>query len=202
MKPLARKAGPRHARRVSVALGVGGLLLAASGCSMFRAQLGGGIGIGADLKIPGLVHTGLSAGQYMNVGIRYDDPELSHDASATLVAWHWEGRQSHRKGEGRAFLGEHSCWAGVPPLTETLDKDHLSVWDFEIGVNLLVIDVRLGFNPVRLDQGGHRRAEPAPVTRPLPRAPAAPAPPRRPNPAAERDPLMPGAVDPPIDAGQ
>src|SRR5947208_2875298 len=109
---------------------------AGSGCSAFRAQFGGGIGIGADIKIPGLVHTGLDAGQYMNLGIRYDDPELSHDASATLVAWHWEGRESRRREERRKLIPEHACWAGLPPLTTNNDRDGLSVWDFEIGIML------------------------------------------------------------------
>jgi hypothetical protein len=121
-----------------------------SGCAGFRAQFGGGIGLGADFKIPGFCHTGLSAGEYMNIGIRYDDPELSHDAEVTAVAWHWEGRQSRRRGEGRKFICEHACFGWIPPYTTYVDKDELAIWDFEIGVNLLVLDMRLGFNPARL----------------------------------------------------
>ncbi len=121
-----------------------------SGCAGFRAQFGGGIGLGADIKIPGFCHTGLSAGEYMNIGIRYDDPELSHDAEVTAVAWHWEGRQSRRRGEGRKFICEHACFGWIPPYTTYVDKDDLAIWDLEIGVNLLVLDMRLGFNPARL----------------------------------------------------
>ncbi|MBI3725282.1 hypothetical protein HY251_15225 [bacterium] len=187
---------------------------------MFRAQFGGGIGIGADIKIPGLIHTGLSAGQYMNVGIRYDDPELSHDASATLVAWHWEGRESRRPegpkehtlplGRGRTLLGEHSCWAVLPPLTTTNDKDGLSVWDFEIGIMLLVLDFRIGFNPLRLDRPDKRPRQPTTAPPPREARPpsteldaSAPAKPSRSGglrPTYERDPLLP-AVDPPPDRG-
>ena len=121
-----------------------------SGCAGFRAQFGGGIGLGADIKIPGFCHTGLSAGEYMNIGIRYDDPELSHDAEVNAIAWHWEGRQSRRRGEGRKFICEHACYGWIPPETTYVDKDELAIWDFEIGVNLLVLDVRLGFAPARL----------------------------------------------------
>lgn len=169
------------------------LALASSGCSAFRAQFGGGIGLGADIKIPGLVHTGLDAGQYMNVGLRYDEPELCHDASATLVAWHWEGRQSKRPEEGRKLIAEHQCWAGLPPLTTGIDRDGLSVWDFEIGVMFLVLDIRLGFNPLRWNN---------PDRRPRDRGAPPPQPQRRPQPATpersvyERDPLVPAADSP------
>jgi hypothetical protein len=170
-------------------------LASTSGCAGFRAQFGGGIGIGADIKIPGFCHTGLSAGEYMNVGVRYDEPELSHDAEITAVAWHWEGRQSRRRGEGRKFIGEHACFGWIPPLTTYLDKDDLAIWDFEIGVNLLVIDIRLGFNPVRLVRPPRRNPGDDAV-------PAPPPPPPRPRPVErdyfETDPLLqPG--DPPPD---
>jgi len=206
---------PRLLRRSLPALAFLLLAFSTSGCSMFRAQFGGGIGLGADIKIPGLLHTGLSAGQYMNIGIRYDDPELSHDASATLVAWHWEGRESRRPegpkeqqlplGRGRTLLGEHACWGGLPPLTTYNDRDGLSVWDFEIGVMLLVLDFRIGFNPLRLDRPDKRPRHPAPP--PPERPPTAPredegVPSRSPGmrPTYERDPLLP-AVDPPPDRG-
>lgn len=164
-------------------------LVASSGCAGFRAQIGGGIGIGADLKLPGFCHTGLSAGQYMNIGIRYDTPELSHDAEVNAIAWHWEGRQSRRRGAGRHFLVEHACWGWIPPVTTYEDKDDLAIWDFEVGVNLLVIDIRLGFNPVRLVRPPRKPSE----------APPAPAPSAQPRPSKdywESDPLVqPG--DPP-----
>ncbi len=170
-----------------------GALASTSGCAGFRAQFGGGIGIGADIKLPGLCHTGLSAGQYMNVGLRYDTPELSHDAEVTALAWHWEGRQSRRRGPksdggGRHFLGEHACFGWIPPATTYLDKDDLAIWDFEIGLNLLVIDFRLGFNPVRLIR--------PPRPRPEPPAPTPTATPRPSKSYWESDPLIqPG--DPP-----
>lgn len=169
------------------------LAVSASGCAGFRAQFGGGVGIGADLKLPGLCHTGLAAGEYMNIGIRYDEPELSHDAHVTALVWHWEGRQSRRPGDKhRYFLGEHACFGWVPPVTTYLDKDDLAIWDFEIGVDLLVIDVRLGFNPVRLVRPPRRHPDEA--------VPAPPPPPPRVRPAErpyfESDPLLqPG--DPP-----
>ena len=188
-------------RRPASLLGLLFLLVATSGCAGFRAQFGGGIGIGADIKLPGLCHTGLSAGQYMNIGIRYDEPELSHDAEINAFIWHWEGRQSRRRGEGRHFLCEHACFAWIPPATTYVDKDDLAVWDFEIGVNLLVIDVRLGFNPVRLIRPPKKAPESA-TPAPGPSAPA-PVPVERASPRPskdyyETDPLLqPG--DPPPD---
>jgi hypothetical protein len=172
------------------------LVLATSGCAGFRAQIGGGVGIGADIKLPGFCHTGLSAGQYMNIGIRYDEPELSHDAEVNAIAWHWEGRQSRRRGPareggGRHFLGEHACFGWIPPATTYLDKDDLAIWDLEIGLNLLVIDIRLGFNPVRLIRPPRPRPEPAPSPPPT----ATPRPSRS---YWESDPLLqPG--DPPLE---
>jgi hypothetical protein len=173
-----------------------------SGCAGFRAQFGGGIGIGADVKLPGLWHMGLSAGQYMNVGIRYDEPELSHDAEVNAMIWHWEGRQSRRRGEGRHFICEHACWGVIPPYTTYVDHDDLAVWDLEVGVNLLVLDVRLGFNPMRLIRPPKRPPdETQPAITPGPAAA-----PNRPVPTSEArgrdyfegDPLMP-AGDPPYD---
>jgi hypothetical protein len=189
-------------RRLSTTLLLLGVALVSNGCSMFRAQFGGGIGIGADVKLPGLLHTGLSAGQYMNVGIRYDTPELSHDASATLVAWHWEGRQNRRREQGRKYIPEHSCWAVLPPLTKMIDRDQLSVWDFEIGLDLLVLDLRVGFNPLRWEGWARsprppEPAEPAPTAPPPDSRPVAPA--RHPT-VYERDPLLP-PVDPPPERG-
>jgi hypothetical protein len=181
-------------------------VLSTQGCSAFRAQFGGGIGLGVDVKIPGLLHTGLDAGQFMNLGVRYDTPELSHDASATLVAWHWEGRESRRPEQGHKLLPEHQCWAALPPLTTVNNKDGQSVWDFEIGIMLLVMDFRLGFNPLRWDNPDKRPRERPPVANPLPPPPqgelpaSAPGPsarPARPEPSVyERDPLLP-AGDPP-----
>lgn len=191
------------------------LVLSTSGCSMFRAQLGGGLGLGAEIKLPGLAHTGLGAGTYRNLGIRYDSPELSDDASATLLAWHWEGRQSRRPEQGRRFIVEHSCWGGLPPYTTMVDEDPLAIWDFEIGLNLLVIDIRLGFNPLRLGQPRKRSLPPPIPANPagLPRSSSSneevtastsedrvsgpPRPASAPKQKVfERDPLLP-AVDPP-----
>lgn len=189
----------RRFARGGFALALGALAFATSGCSAFRAQFGGGIGVGADIKIPGLIHAGLDAGQYMNIGLRYDEPELSHDASACLVAWHWEGRESRRPEEGRKLLSEHQCWAVLPPLTTQIDRDGLSVWDFEVGVMLLVIDLRIGFNPLRWDNPDKRPRERPPAAAPRQPGPgrAAPAPERS---VYERDPLVP-ANDPPHERG-
>lgn len=135
------------------------LLAFAPGCQAFRAQIGGGIGIGADIKLPGLVHTGLSAGQFMNIGIRYDDPELSNDVEVNAIAYHWSGRHSRGPEHRRRLISEHSCWAGVPPITTIEDKDdNLSAWDFEIGIMALVLDIRLGFGPARLERPKKIRA--------------------------------------------
>ncbi|HZU95985.1 MAG TPA: hypothetical protein VFF73_04695 [Planctomycetota bacterium] len=189
-------------RRWCGALLLGVALVSTSGCAGFRAQFGGGIGLGADVKLPGLWHMGLSAGQYMNVGIRYDEPELSHDAEINAMVWHWEGRQSRHRGTPRHFVCEHACWGVLPPVTTTCNKDDLAIWDFEIGLNLLVIDLRLGFNPVRLVRPPKHQpeeTEPAPVISP---------PPPTPKPVAEPtghdyfqgDPLAPSSPgDPPYD---
>jgi hypothetical protein len=173
---------------------------------MFRVQFGGGIGLGADIKIPGFCHTGLDAGQYMNIGLRYDEPELSHDASATLVAWHWEGRESRRPEEGKKLIAEHQCWGWIPPVTTVNDKDGLSVWDFEIGIMFFVLDLRLGFNPLRLDHPDKKPRHPQPEGKIIYGLDKPPAPTRRPPATSqpspyERDPLLPQG-DPPQERGE
>lgn len=163
----------RSWRRATLALAAL-LLLLLGGCQAFRVQIGGGIGLGADIKLPGLCHTGLSAGQFMNIGLRYDQLELSHDVELNALAFHWSGRQSKGPEHARRWLDEHRCWGWLPELfTEYDTDDGLSAWDFEIGIMALVLDFRIGFGPARLDRPAKRvPPPPSPSRRPVPPPPA------------------------------
>ena len=177
---------------------LGLLIFSFTGCQGFRAQMGGGIGLGADIKIPGLCHTGLSAGQFMNIGIRYDDPELSNDIELNALAYHWSGRYSRGPEYPRRLIHEHDCFGWAPEATTRSDKeDALSAWDFEIGVMALVLDIRLGFGPARFNRPPKHSEEESPRPRSAPSVPATPALERAPAPTPtdapepEVDPLAP-----------
>ncbi len=120
------------------------LALVSAGCQMFRAEVGMGAGLGASLKVPALVHTGLEFGDFQHAGWHYGRPaQNEREATATAVFWHWEGDLRE------PMATHHACAALLPPLT-TYSKDEADtdMWSLELGLSLFLFDVRLGFNPV------------------------------------------------------
>ena len=114
------------------------------GCAMFRAAVGMGAGIGADVKIPALLHAGAGVGTFQHVGTHYGRPaHKSWETSANFVLWHWEGDLSE------PVSVDHACAGLFPPLTSyDENSDDIDGWSLEIGLMLGVIDLRLGFNPM------------------------------------------------------
>lgn len=128
------------------------LALVAGGCQMFRAEVGYGAGLGADVKLPGIVHTGLGVGEFQHAGIHYGrDSEMEREAMANLILWHWEGNLSE------PITPHHGCVGIFPPLTTyTRSEGDRDEYSLEFGVMLGVFDIRLGFNPA----GGYGRRDP------------------------------------------
>lgn len=131
------------------------LLAAAPGCSMFRAQVGYGLGLGVDLQVPALLHTGLAAGDFTHVGPSYGRPARARrEVGLTALVWHYEGERDVTEDDwfpAESSRPKHGCWAGLPPAsTYTGDKIGTDVqpYSFEIGLMLIGVDLRLGFNPV------------------------------------------------------
>lgn len=118
--------------------------MALAGCGRaWRIEAGTGLGLGADLKVPGLLHTGLAAGRFHNKGFRYDTGwRDDREDNATLLLWHWE------RNPDRPPLGTHTCWGLLPPLTTTSRwGDEREAYSLEIGLMLVFVDLRIGFNP-------------------------------------------------------
>jgi tetratricopeptide (TPR) repeat protein len=137
------------------------LLVALAGCAAFRADVGYGTGLGAAVSVPAIVHTGLGGGQFTHLGHNYCDgwhvgnpsaPGYDVDAEYELVLAHWsEARNgiAARTERGAAVPirswppSQHACFF-VPVLAHPEDG---SSYALEVSVALLVVDLRLGFDP-------------------------------------------------------
>lgn len=145
-----------------------------TGCQMFRAEVGMGAGLGATVKVPALVHTGLEVGDFQHAGWHYGrESQNEREAIATVVFWHWEGdlrepMQTH-----------HACAALIPPLTTySNDEADRDMWSLELGLSLFLFDLRLGFNPAAQPRPrSDRDAEKGPAAAAPSPAPRASAPP-------------------------
>lgn len=126
------------------------LVCLGSGCGMFRAQFGLGYGLGADVEIPGIVHTGLGVGSFYTVGTVYNLGYVEREETLiSVLAWHHCGID-----DGRGFPGlvDHACWCWLPPLTQYRHRGgelsrHARGWSFEFGAMCLFFNFRLGINP-------------------------------------------------------
>ena len=122
------------------------LALLASGCSAFRADIGPGIGIGADVQIPAVLHTGFGVGYYTYVGHNYGEGWRAFndwEMGDTLIFVHLATDEQYYR---------HFCFAFLPIVT-TIDEDHAGPdlpqgWHrLEVGLFALFIGVRLGVDP-------------------------------------------------------
>jgi len=141
-----------------------------SGCLMVRAEVGVGLGLGADVRIPGLAHVGAGAGEFKTAGWRYDlGYGTRREVHGAAVLWHFEGRRgvltsdedrALREGRldadaeaalRRRLRPSHACFGLLPPLTSH-GRDRtgrlVDPWSLEVGLMLVFFDVRLGFNPL------------------------------------------------------
>ena len=136
------------------------LLLAAPGCASFRAEVGVGAGLGVEVSLPVILHTGFALGGFTYVGHRYDkgwgahrkDGDFDHSGSAVLF---------HSMSHDGAIIPpdlaiwkageEHTCGGVAPLLWDVIrEKDTRHSYAFEIGIHLLAISIRLGWNPYYL----------------------------------------------------
>ncbi len=157
---------------------VRGLLLlillagSATGCQMFRAEVGFGGGIGAEIKLPYIFHAGLGVGKYKYAGHNYEQGWRAGRADG-----YWEFSASvlciiHEEAAHDRFVTRYSD--GVHTYREYNEKEqHLCsiilpyVWDvkrhkdtkcstpLEIKLHLLFVGIRLGIDPCRLSESYH-----------------------------------------------
>ena len=115
-------------------------LFGASGCELFRAEIGSGFGIGADVKVPALLHGGASIGVFDNVGPVYAYGSNRRSLIMNLAFWHVETLRGK---------GSHQCLL-FPWIIEGPDGARIGVdghtFALEVGVMLLLFDLRLGVN--------------------------------------------------------
>lgn len=162
----------RAAAGAATALFALALVLAPTGCALIRAEVGVGLGLGADVRVPGLAHLGLGAGDFRNVGSHYywgtSGGRVRREVTASFLVWHFEGYrgvltaredQAIREKQLEEWEVErlrdrisphHACAGLLPPLTSYgLDGDgrEKDPWSLEIGLMVLFVDFRLGFNP-------------------------------------------------------
>lgn len=157
----------------------GALLL--SGCSAFRAEIGLGVGIGAEIELPAVLHTGFSAAGFYYVGHNYKTgwragtPSGHFDESKSFIIGHDTDDYESWPGAIR----QHYCDAIVPIWTSG-EHDPTEWQALEIRAHALFIGFRIGFNAWNLFPGkeaGPPKVEPQPAPSPPPprgREPASP----------------------------
>ncbi|MBX3466700.1 MAG: hypothetical protein KF878_07370 [Planctomycetes bacterium] len=125
------------------------LLLLAPGCSAFRAQVGTGFGLGADVQAFGLVHAGALIGFYAEYGPNYGRPPEAGTDYIVLGPVH--------------IAGSHKCFGVLPALFSSGSlADQVAL---ELGLALGPLSFRLGVNPATVG----RDVAPAPAPSPSPR---------------------------------
>jgi hypothetical protein len=108
------------------------------------AELRFGPQLGADLQLSGLLHAGLFGGATVSLaGGSYQGDEGSFaTGEASLALFHLRERAS-LPGQ------QHSCLGLLPPLLCGLVSDERNAhpWAFELGLGLVLVGVRIGFDP-------------------------------------------------------
>jgi hypothetical protein len=135
-----------------------GFLLLGSGCSGTRLQIGGGIGLGASIKIPYALHASALGGIYKYAGLDY--PKKKRDS------W-WETEfgfliiHMTRAQEQTGFGAPSGGWYERDPMYTTAVRDKHFCFGFlpflfddtnmhqalELDLHLLFLSVRLGWHP-------------------------------------------------------
>ncbi|MBX3470341.1 MAG: hypothetical protein KF878_26025 [Planctomycetes bacterium] len=114
------------------------LALLLSGCSMFRAQVGLGFGLGADVQVFGLAHAGLLLGRYDEFGPNYGRGPSEGDYTV-LGPFH---ACTTRWSDGE---DEHDCFGLLPALLGGAPAPGPIA--LELGLALAPVSFRVGFNP-------------------------------------------------------
>lgn len=143
------------------------LLLALSGCrNLLRVEAGIGPGIGADVHVSGLVHTGLLATAVLGGGTVYGRTGGLGSGAVTIPFFHAQ----------TAFLSEaryhHTNLGLLPPLTAGVTGTgelNAHPWAFEVTLALVLVTIRLGLDPIGALIEGE---PPAPLPRPPPLPPS------------------------------
>ncbi|MHC5034445.1 MAG: hypothetical protein ACYTFZ_05370 [Planctomycetota bacterium] len=135
------------------------LILLAAGCKSFRADAGLGFGIGAEAKLPYLLHTGFGVGAYKYAGFNYGEgwhvgrEDKYWEASVSLFVWHMEEMNNCLDPDLRScdYKDRHTCAAILPYAYDLLigtDTRHST--PVEVRAHLLPISIRLGWDPAQL----------------------------------------------------
>lgn len=125
-------------------------LLLTSGCSAFRADVGFGFGIGAQVKIPAVAHVGMfHIGFFKFAGHNYDE--------GFRAGGPWELEINllvHADSEKRSMTdesapkNEHFCVSFLPIVMDAINDDSIEhSTGFEIQLNAVFFSIYLGFNP-------------------------------------------------------
>ncbi len=148
------------------------------GCNSFRAQVGTGVGFGVMIKIPGISHIGFCAGEFSHVGYDYGRGWCSRERVISVVTaaeWRWICRcllfyhvetlgtkpgviffEDGTTGLGRWQLTDplHTCYMVLPPAFECSNAtdDICGNWSLEVVIMVVLIDIRLGFNPTYISK--------------------------------------------------
>ena len=133
-------------------------LLQLQGCSACRAQIGLGMGLGADVQVSGLAHGGLNIGRFEEYGPNYGRGAAT-DAVYGVVGIYHDYATNKDCPEGM-----HCCYGILPCVTALHAESNASAanpWAFEVGVSLLLWEIRLGFNPAE-PFVGHPKTEAPP----------------------------------------
>ena len=113
--------------------------------SSCRIEVGLGPGIGAEVHLSGLVHTGaMAAGGFGNGTIYGREPGLFFGV-VTVPGFHVQD-----SGFKRTYL-HHTNLGLLPPLTAGVTggrEINAHPWAFEVGIALLFITIRLGVDPI------------------------------------------------------
>lgn len=156
------------------------LLLVAPGCSAFRAQVGLGIGLGADVQVLGMQHVGFLVGRYHEYGLNYGRGSYSKTGYTVLGPLHSTRMEFEPRADGTLRPAiEHSCLGIMPGPTGLLfsSEPPAERWALEFGVAMTFFELRLGFNPIApifAEDEPELGPQPAPVT-PAPTQPERPA---------------------------
>jgi len=110
-----------------------------SGCSAFAISGGVGIGVGADLRVSGLLHTGAIAWFGFEGGSVYGRSPSLFNLLAALAFPHFEDSSF----KGTAF--EHRCLGLLPGLLS--EGEHHHPWAFEVNVAAVFFHLKLGWDP-------------------------------------------------------
>ena len=144
------------------------LLTVGTGCRAFRAELGVGLGFGAEIKLPYILHTGFGMQKYKYFGLNYDDgmrvgrDDEYWEFSGSMVIFHHEELHDRlvtledvRSGPGYDELHyryakkqTHLCPAVAPYWLEKKHRDQST--PLELRLHLLFLSLRLGVDPSRL----------------------------------------------------